>query len=114
MAPIDGPSPSRQTRLSGFLDSWRTPIPYHRKEFPHEPDREIHHVASHVFKNTGHVAAARGDPITERDLRPVAAEPDWQKQRQMWVQLGAKSSVPIPMGSDIDSAILDGFAILRP
>ncbi len=24
------------------------------------------------------------DPITERDLRPVVAEVDWKKQRQMW------------------------------
>jgi hypothetical protein len=24
------------------------------------------------------------DPITERDLRPVAAVPDWRKQRAMW------------------------------
>ena len=27
------------------------------------------------------------DPITERDLRPIVAQPDWQKQRQMWRQL---------------------------
>ncbi len=27
------------------------------------------------------------DPIKERDLRPIAAEPDWQKQRRMWRQL---------------------------
>ncbi len=24
------------------------------------------------------------DPITERQLRPIAAEPDWQKQRSIW------------------------------
>jgi hypothetical protein len=24
------------------------------------------------------------DPITERQLRPIAAEPDWAKQRRMW------------------------------
>ncbi|MDP6440025.1 MAG: hypothetical protein QGH74_10350 [Candidatus Brocadiia bacterium] len=24
------------------------------------------------------------DPITERDLRPIAAEPDWEAQRGMW------------------------------
>lgn len=24
------------------------------------------------------------DPITERDLRPIAATPDWRKQRAMW------------------------------
>jgi len=24
------------------------------------------------------------DPIQERQLRPVAAEPDWDKQRRMW------------------------------
>ena len=27
------------------------------------------------------------DPIKERDLRPIAAEIDWQKQRRMWRQL---------------------------
>ena len=27
------------------------------------------------------------DPITERDLRPLAAETNWQKQRQMWSNL---------------------------
>jgi hypothetical protein len=27
------------------------------------------------------------DPITERDLRPIAAEPDWQNQRAMWERL---------------------------
>ena len=24
------------------------------------------------------------DPSTERELRPIAAEPDWKKQRRMW------------------------------
>jgi len=24
------------------------------------------------------------DPISERDLRPIAAKPDWKKQRRMW------------------------------
>lgn len=27
------------------------------------------------------------DLLTERDLRPVAAEPDWTRQRRMWGQL---------------------------
>ncbi len=27
------------------------------------------------------------DPIKERDLRQIATEPDWQKQRRMWRQL---------------------------
>ena len=27
------------------------------------------------------------DPIKERDLRPIAAETDWQKQRRLWRQL---------------------------
>ena len=27
------------------------------------------------------------DPITERDLRPIIARPDWQKQRQIWRRL---------------------------
>ncbi len=25
--------------------------------------------------------------LSERDLRPVAAEPDWQKQRRMWASV---------------------------
>jgi hypothetical protein len=25
------------------------------------------------------------DPVTERDLRPIAAVADWGKQRRMWV-----------------------------
>ncbi len=33
-------------------------------------------------------AIQRGpDPIKERDLRPIATEPDWQIQRRMWRQL---------------------------
>jgi hypothetical protein len=27
------------------------------------------------------------DPVTERDLRPIAAVPDWRKQRNLWSQL---------------------------
>ncbi len=27
------------------------------------------------------------DSITERQLRPIAAEPDWNKQRSMWRQI---------------------------
>lgn len=27
------------------------------------------------------------DPITERDLRPIAAQVDWRRQRQMWARL---------------------------
>ncbi len=27
------------------------------------------------------------DPITERDLRPIAAQPEWRKQRLMWATL---------------------------
>ena len=30
------------------------------------------------------------DRITERDLRPLAAEPDWGKQREMWAELMRK------------------------
>ncbi|MCK4873638.1 MAG: hypothetical protein KAS72_13025 [Phycisphaerales bacterium] len=35
------------------------------------------------------------DPITERDIRPIVAELDWNKQRRMWAQfkpLPAESS----------------------
>ncbi len=28
------------------------------------------------------------DPVTERELRPVAALPDWRKQRKAWLELG--------------------------
>jgi len=27
------------------------------------------------------------DPITERKLRPITAEPDWEKQRRMWREI---------------------------
>ena len=27
------------------------------------------------------------DPITERDIRPIAAHPDWRTQRRMWSRL---------------------------
>jgi len=27
------------------------------------------------------------DPVTERDLRPIAAIPDWRKQRHMFSQV---------------------------
>jgi len=27
------------------------------------------------------------DPVTERDLRPIAAEADWGRQRGMWEEL---------------------------
>ena len=31
------------------------------------------------------------DPITERDLRPMIARPDWQAQRQIWRRLRGAS-----------------------
>jgi hypothetical protein len=31
------------------------------------------------------------DPITERDLRPISAEPDWKTQRRMWDRLALGS-----------------------
>jgi hypothetical protein len=31
------------------------------------------------------------DPITERDVRAVAAETDWRKQRRLWRELAASS-----------------------
>lgn len=27
------------------------------------------------------------DPISERQVRPIAAVPDWQKQRRLWQKL---------------------------
>ena len=33
----------------------------------------------------------RGDrPLVERDLRPIAAEADWRRQRQMWETLSTR------------------------
>jgi hypothetical protein len=32
------------------------------------------------------------DPITERHLRPIAAELNWAKQREMWSRLQARST----------------------
>ncbi len=31
------------------------------------------------------------DPITERELRPIAAEVDWQNQRRMWRKVALRS-----------------------
>ncbi len=31
------------------------------------------------------------DPITERELRLIAAEPDWKKQRRMWRRIAWRS-----------------------
>jgi hypothetical protein len=28
------------------------------------------------------------DPVSERAVRPITAQPDWEIQRKMWVQLG--------------------------
>ncbi len=30
------------------------------------------------------------DPITERELRPIAAVPDWKKQRRMWRRIAGQ------------------------
>lgn len=30
-------------------------------------------------------------PLIERELRPIASEPSWRKQRQLWKQLSAKN-----------------------
>jgi len=34
------------------------------------------------------------DPVTERDLRPIAAEPDWEHQRGAWGQLVERRGLP--------------------
>jgi len=34
------------------------------------------------------------DPVTERDLRPIAAILSWWKQRRLWVQIAAKTNSP--------------------
>ncbi len=31
------------------------------------------------------------DPITERELRPIVTEVDWQKQRRMWCKVARRS-----------------------
>jgi len=36
------------------------------------------------------------DPIGERDLRPIAAIPDWRKQRAMWEGLRGKAACENP------------------
>ncbi|RLJ02122.1 MAG: hypothetical protein DRP08_04835, partial [Candidatus Aenigmatarchaeota archaeon] len=35
------------------------------------------------------------DPIRERMIRPIAAVPDWRKQRKMWKQLLADQQIEI-------------------
>jgi len=34
--------------------------------------------------------ASGKDPVTERDLRSIAAEPDWRKQRRLWANVAAR------------------------
>jgi hypothetical protein len=34
------------------------------------------------------------DPITERHLRPIAAEPDWPRQRRLWKRLTVRTAIP--------------------
>ncbi len=41
------------------------------------------------------------DSITERTLRPIVAEPDWQRQLEMWNQIGAQDE-RTPVLSDQD------------
>ena len=36
------------------------------------------------------------DPITERDLRPLVAEPDWGRQRALWNLLPAQRGRSVP------------------
>jgi hypothetical protein len=38
------------------------------------------------------------DPVTERDLRPIVAEPDWARQREQWAPVRERA-VPPPRGS---------------
>ena len=33
-------------------------------------------------------------PRTERELRPIAATPDWRRQRQRWAKLLSKTAEP--------------------
>lgn len=44
------------------------------------------HLAPDLQEAILHLSAVRGgrDPITEHDLRPIAAEVDWDMQRRLW------------------------------
>ena len=48
------------------------------------------HLAPDIQEEVLHLAPVSNgrDPITERDLRPVAAIVDWKKQRAEWKRLG--------------------------
>ena len=39
------------------------------------------------------------DSVTERDLRPIVAAPDWRKQRKMWDRLQVTTSVSNETGT---------------
>ncbi len=39
----------------------------------------------------------RPDTITERDLRPIAGEPDWTRQRMLWAALLSQSERDVPV-----------------
>jgi hypothetical protein len=52
------------------------------------------HLAPDIQEELLFLPRSRGgrDAITERQLRPVAAIPDWRKQRRMWPRLRTRDS----------------------
>ena len=43
--------------------------------------------------------ASGDDPLTERELRPTIAQPNWQKQRMMWGQIYSQSHSIVSPGT---------------
>ena len=50
-----------------------------------------------------HVESGR-DSVTERELRPIVAVPDWRKQRKMWDRLQVTTSVRNETGTRMHDA----------
>ena len=45
------------------------------------------------------------EPITERHLRPLVAEPDWQRQRALWKRLTSRCCQSVPATKIFSSSI---------
>ncbi len=54
------------------------------------------------------------DPITERDLRPLVAEPDWTRQRALWTPLTARCGRSVPATRRQQTARLGRLSTTRP
>ena len=54
------------------------------------------------------------DPLTERDLRPLVAEPGWGRQRALWKALPAQRGRSVPATRRQQTARLGRLSTTRP